>query len=149
GFRLHCLGWSKSAQHNFLEKVMFRLDRLASIYLWGPIARAMAGNSSLRVPILMYHSVSDNLFGKTHPYFQINTLPKVFFEQMQFLHDAGYVTVDLQDVVVGRRQPKEHEKLLVITFDDGYRDFYTHAFQILHRFGLTATVFLTSGRIHQ
>jgi peptidoglycan/xylan/chitin deacetylase (PgdA/CDA1 family) len=36
---------------------------------------------------------------------------------------------------------------VVVTFDDGFRDFYTTAYPILEKFGLKATVFLSSGLI--
>ena len=39
--------------------------------------------------------------------------------------------------------------LAVITFDDGYRDFYDEAFPILNEFGLSATVFLPTEYIGQ
>jgi peptidoglycan/xylan/chitin deacetylase (PgdA/CDA1 family) len=125
---------------------MLRLDRLASVYVWGPIAKARTVDE-VRVPILMYHSVSDNLFGKSHPYFQINTTPKTFAKQMQYLRDSGYATVTLEDLAGGMLRERKNEKLIAITFDDGYRDFYTDAFPVLSRLGLSATMFLTSGRI--
>ncbi len=56
---------------------MPRIDRWATLYVCFPMSRIFRGNSS-QVPILMYHSVSDNLFGKSHPYYQINTSPRIF-----------------------------------------------------------------------
>jgi peptidoglycan/xylan/chitin deacetylase (PgdA/CDA1 family) len=38
-------------------------------------------------------------------------------------------------------------KLVVLTFDDGYRDFYTHAFPVLKNYGFPATVFLPTNFI--
>ena len=35
-------------------------------------------------------------------------------------------------------------KKVVITFDDGYRDFYTHAFPVLEKHGFTASMFIVS-----
>ena len=43
------------------EVFMPRIDRLASIYLSHPLARVIGAVSATRVPILMYHSISDNL----------------------------------------------------------------------------------------
>jgi len=38
-------------------------------------------------------------------------------------------------------------RCVVLTFDDGYADFYTHAFPVLQRYGFTATVFLPTDYI--
>ena len=36
---------------------------------------------------------------------------------------------------------------VVITFDDGYHNFYTDAFLVLNRYGFTATMFLLKAHI--
>ena len=38
-------------------------------------------------------------------------------------------------------------RYVVLTFDDGYRDFYTYAFPVLQQYGYTGTVFLPTGYI--
>jgi peptidoglycan/xylan/chitin deacetylase (PgdA/CDA1 family) len=95
----------------------------------------------------MYHSVSDNLFGKSHPYYQINTSPQIFAQQMKYLRDHGYKTILPEDLVDGSLHTTPGEKLVAITFDDGYRDFYPHAFPILRRYGFTAVIYLATSRI--
>lgn len=126
---------------------MPRPDRIASVYFGGPIARAMNGQRGRRVPILMYHSISYNLFGKSHQYYQINTSPGIFSQQMRALHEAGYKTVDPWSCVDGTLESRQNEKLVAITFDDGYRDFYHDAFPALRRFGFSATIYLATSRI--
>ena len=126
---------------------MIRPDRIASVFFFWPLARLAQWNREPRVPILMYHSVSNNLFGKSHPYYQINTSPKVFEQQMRALKDAGYRTVDPADCVGEVLRRQVDRKIVSITFDDGYRDFYTDAFPVLRKFGFTATIYLATSRI--
>lgn len=97
----------------------------------------------------MYHSISDDAEAGVHPYYRTATSPQRFAEQMQHLHDHGHTTISLADVAGAlREQDKEQEnKFVVITFDDGYRDFYSQAFPELSRHGFTATVFLPTAFI--
>lgn len=91
------------------------------------------------VPILMYHSISDN------PKNLLCLSPAHFAQQMQHLKDAGYHTItfgDLDDWAAGKPIPV---KPVLITFDDGYRDNYTNAFPVLKRLGLKAAIFMTTG----
>lgn len=126
---------------------MPRIDRLASIYISHPLARVIGAVSAVRVPVLMYHSISDNLFGKSHPYYQINTSPQVFARQMRWLRLNGYRTLDLTQMWTAMEAGQDLSKTVVITFDDGYRDFYTDAFDALRQCGFTATIFLATDRI--
>src|SRR5207237_135852 len=102
-----------------------------------------------RVPILMYHSISKNLFGKAHPYYQINTLPDVFALQMHCLRQAGYRTIDLSDLMIRFERGEDLSKAVVLTFDDGYQDFLTDALPTMKQCGFTATIFLATDRIQE
>jgi peptidoglycan/xylan/chitin deacetylase (PgdA/CDA1 family) len=95
----------------------------------------------------MYHSISDNLFGMSHPYFHINTLPEVFSAQMRWLRNSGFRTIGLPEVLTGLQTGADFSKTVAITFDDGYRDFYTDALPVLKQCGFTATLFLATDRI--
>jgi peptidoglycan/xylan/chitin deacetylase (PgdA/CDA1 family) len=126
---------------------MPRIDRLTSVYLCHPAARLLGPNPGSRVPILMYHSVSENLFGKSHPYYQINTSPPIFARQMKWLKQAGYRTMDLTEMWTAMKAGHDLRKTVVITFDDGYQDFYTDAADVMRQCGFTATIFLATARI--
>jgi peptidoglycan/xylan/chitin deacetylase (PgdA/CDA1 family) len=126
-----------------------RLDRLTTLYFGLPISRMVGPKIGTRVPILMYHSISDNLFGKSHPYSHINTSPEVFRRQMRYLHQEGYRSVDLNELVRGFEDGSDLRKTVVLTFDDGYQDFLAEAMPILKQYGFIATVFLATGRIQQ
>jgi len=95
----------------------------------------------------MYHSISGNLFGMSHPFYQIHTLPVVFSEQMRWLRNQGYRTLDLPEAWAALTSGADLSKTVVLTFDDGYRDFCTDAMDVLKQCGFTATIFLATDRI--
>jgi len=96
----------------------------------------------------MYHSISENTELHKNPYFRTCTHPLAFREHIELLARQGYNTIGLGEATrrleEGTRTPK---KLVVLTFDDGYGDFYTEAFPILSRYEYTATVFLPTAYI--
>lgn len=124
-----------------------RPDRLATLYFFHPVRRALSLTAS-GIPILMYHSISELDESAKRPYYRIGTNPPVFEEQLRFLHASGYESVGLQEAVgVMEGALRVPEKPVVLTFDDGYQDFYTEAFPLLSRFGYSATVFLPTAYI--
>jgi len=128
---------------------MPRLDRVATLYLTSPLTRLIGPRQGTRVPILMYHSISHNLFGRSHPYYQINTQPTIFSEQMRSLRNAGYRTIGLSEAWTELKAGTDVSKSVVLVFGEGYRDFYTDALQVLVQCGFTATVFLVTSRIRR
>jgi len=126
---------------------MPRLDRLITLCLGSPLTRLFAGVAGNSVPILAYHSISDNLFGYSHPYYQINTTPGVFADQMKWLRNNGYRTLDLQELPAAFLSGCDLSKRFVITFDGGYRDILTEGWPVMQQCGFSATVFLITDRI--
>jgi len=119
----------------------FRFDRFATLYIVNPLRRRAPDNES-SIPILMYHSISDEDETKVHAYYRTATTPLTFAQHMLYLRDLGYSTIDVAGAVSLLRNGRLTKKYVVVTFDDGYADFYTHAFPVLSRNGFTATVFL-------
>jgi peptidoglycan/xylan/chitin deacetylase (PgdA/CDA1 family) len=126
-----------------------RLDQFITLYLYTPLVRFTGRTRNGFVPILKYHSISSNLFGQSHPYYQINTNPEVFSRQMRWLKGQGYRGIHLSEMLDGLASRLDMSKHVVITFDDGYRDFFTEAFAILKQCGFSATVFLVTDRIRK
>lgn len=89
------------------------------------------------VPILLYHHISDTIDT------QYNVHPDVFAEQMKWLHDNGYTTINISDltklILEGGSIP---ERPVILTFDDGYLDVYKNAYPILQQYGYVATFFI-------
>jgi len=68
---------------------------------------------------------------------------------MRCLHQEGYRSIGLNELIKGFEVGSVLTKTVVITFDDGYQDFLTEAMPVLKQHGFVATVFLATGRIQQ
>ncbi len=103
-------------------------------------------NESL--PILMYHSISDAPEKHARPYYCTHTSPHIFADQMAWLQQQGYTGVNLKTgLEMWRCGRVSSTKLVAITFDDGFRDFFFTAAPILCNVGFSATIFLPTGFI--
>jgi peptidoglycan/xylan/chitin deacetylase (PgdA/CDA1 family) len=125
--------------------VSLRLDRAGTLYLAAPLLRVLPGRGG-RIPILMYHSVADEDESALQPYYWTATTPALFLQQMTWLHEQGYRTASLASAME-QLQTGTAQKTVVITFDDGYRNFCQYAWPALERFGYTATMFLPTAAI--
>lgn len=134
-----------------------RFDRLITLSVVQPLRHTL---HSLRitgsyhsiynwpVPILMYHSISNDAEPRLSPYYKVNTSPTVFREHIGFLAKQNYRSIDLMKVIdLSKQGTPLPEKSVVITFDDGFRNFYTDAFPVLQQYGFSATVFLPTAFI--
>ena len=81
----------------------------------------------------MYHSIDE----KEAPS-GMNTSPKKFEEQLQFMIHNGYKFYKISDINVA-----ESGKKAAITFDDGFANNYTQAFSILKKLNIPATIYLS------
>lgn len=93
-----------------------------------------------KVPIVAYHSVADE-----HDHmFSVLSLPVASFErQLQHLERRGFTTLTLYDVYGYLKSSAPlPRRAVVLTFDDGYLDNWVHAFPLLKKYGMKATIFV-------
>ncbi|MBI2018813.1 polysaccharide deacetylase family protein [Candidatus Daviesbacteria bacterium] len=119
---------------------------LSLIFLFIIPATALAVN--IKVPILTYHYIANNPNSKDRQRDALSVPPDKFEAQMDYLAKNGYTPITL-DTLYGiyNGQAGAPEKAVVLTFDDGYIDFYTTAFPILRRFNFHAVSFIPTGLI--
>lgn len=95
------------------------------------------------VPVLNYHQINDT----EHNSLTVNT--KQFEAQMKYLADEGYTPITPADMIdAWEGKGTLPEKPVIITFDDGYLDNYNHAYPILEKYHLKATIFLISDYVN-
>jgi len=126
-----------------------RADRFITLSFARPFARAaQVFTSHDYLPILMYHSVSNTNESERLPYYRLATNPQRFADHMRWLCKQGYKGLSLEEALAeSATKKKQKQRLVAITFDDGFRDFHTTAFPILECHKFTATVYLPTGFI--
>jgi peptidoglycan/xylan/chitin deacetylase (PgdA/CDA1 family) len=94
-----------------------------------------------KIPILMYHSVSHT----TNPKIAQWTIrPELFAEQIAYLHQHAYTPMTVTQFVRARAQTATvlPSSPIVLTFDDGFADFFTAVLPILKLYDFTATLYV-------
>ena len=96
----------------------------------------------------MYHYVRVVTDPKDRLGINLSVKPDLFAAQMQYLADNGYTTLTMGEVhaILAGQMPLP-ERPIALTFDDGYRDFYTAAWPVLRQHGFKATSYVISGFI--
>jgi peptidoglycan/xylan/chitin deacetylase (PgdA/CDA1 family) len=88
------------------------------------------------VPIITYHSV-----GRLNPI--LDTPVEKFEQHLKSFAEKGYKSITVSDLVRLMNAKKSlPDKTFVLTFDDGYKTFFTDAWPLLKKYGFNATVFL-------
>lgn len=107
-------------------------------------------DSSVTIPILLYHYIRINPVASDRVGFSLSVTPSAFAEQMALLHADGVQTVSLGDVLraLAGGVPLP-DRSVVLTFDDGHDDFATQAVPVLQANGLAATAFVVPGFLGQ
>ena len=95
------------------------------------------GEESVRLPVLMYHSILKD--GARQGKYVLH--PEVLAADLEYLQKAGYQTVTVSDLLAfvqdGTSLPA---KPVMITFDDGYFNNYVYAYPLLQQRGMRAVV---------
>jgi peptidoglycan/xylan/chitin deacetylase (PgdA/CDA1 family) len=104
---------------------------------------ALGSRAGDRFAILMYHRIAPPRPGLAQPTW--NVPPGAFRAQLEGLRARGFRFASLRDVVKTTREGGRTEpNTVVLTFDDGYRNNYLHAWPVLRELGIPATVFVAS-----
>lgn len=98
---------------------------------------------SFQVPIFLYHYVEYVKDERDTIRKSLNILPHVFDEEVKTLLDAGYAFITLSDLADALDEKIDlPAKPAILTFDDGYRDFFTDVFPILKKYQVKAVVYV-------
>jgi len=95
--------------------------------------------------IVNYHQITEN----NPPKGSLNISARQFMCQMYYLYTHSYRCLPLSKLLQLSESERRRSKALAITFDDGYEDFITTAYPILHHYNFTATLFIVTDLVGQ
>ena len=116
---------------------------MSRIYLFAMLAMVLglmptiASASQLNsYKVLCYHNVMDDPMDHPEKY-TIST--EALAQQFSWLQEQGYTVISVDDLIASKTTGKPlPDKAVMLTFDDGYRSFYTHIFPLLKAFNYPA-----------
>ncbi len=103
-------------------------------------------SATIRIPVFMYHYVEYVKDQRDTIRKSLNITPATLENQIQTLKDAGFtfITVaDLGSILDGGGDLPPNP--VILTFDDGHRDFYTDVFPLLKKYNVKATAYIVPG----
>jgi len=119
----------------YYEKKVFKLPK--------ELENKASVSATLKIPIIMYHYVEyvkdvEDLVKK-----RLDINPDLFEGHLKALKEASYKTYfvkEILDILDGKIEYSSHAA--VLTFDDGYKDFYTVVFPLLKKYQMKATIYV-------
>lgn len=102
----------------------------------------------LGIPILTYHHILKATENHKFRHTSTTTSLTAFTEQMNYLKEAGYETLSLNQVAgYLNKSINLPGRAVALTFDDGLQSIYRYAYPLLKENGQRATLFVISSRI--
>lgn len=104
------------------------------------------GEKAMHVSILLYHYVSFNPYKEDTVRTGLSTMPSSLEAQLQLLQNSGYTTISFDELAASfEGRSILPVKPVILTFDDGYADFYTNAYPLLQKYTMKGVVFIPTG----
>src|SRR5258708_2565185 len=102
----------------------------------------------VNLPVLYYHHIQNMDVAKAAGQQNLTVATNIFIDQMQYLKDHGYITLATNSLTdffdKGIPVPKGG---VMLTFDDGYQDFYVNVLPILRQDGFKGVLALPTGLV--
>lgn len=114
------------------------------------LLQLLAGSRPAGLRVLFYHRVNPYPFDKLGPVSRETTVrPEAFARQLEYLRRQGFRTVSPEELLamLTSEVSAANERVIAITFDDGYEDNLLWATPLLKAHGFQAIVFVITGFI--
>lgn len=98
---------------------------------------------AIDLPIIMYHYVEPVYDPSDKLGVSLTTTPEDFEAQLKALSEGGFTFYTVSDVpALMARTITPADKRVILSFDDGYADFYAYVFPLLKKYHVKATLYI-------
>jgi len=130
-----------------LVKVLFNII-VAVVLVFGALWLIMgkqvkeeyAAYKKSSAPILLYHAIGEPVEIEWPP--SLITPAALFESHLQYLTQTGYRVVSVEELVKLLQNNDSLEKVVAMSFDDGYRNNYTDALPLLKKYAAKASFYI-------
>ncbi len=112
------------------------------------VVQVGSGPRTENFPIILYHHIRPLTSDMSRLARDLSVTPDAFEEQLRHLASHNYDSMPLRDFAANLSVNLPiPQNSFALTFDDGYQDFYTHAWPLLKQYRMHATLFVIINRI--
>ncbi|HVZ12502.1 MAG TPA: polysaccharide deacetylase family protein [Patescibacteria group bacterium] len=130
----------------FITKLSERKARLYFALRSQPTLITFNNPRNFNIPILLYHYIEIVQDQNDTIRKSLNILPYTFENQVSTLKNAGYTFLTPADInSILENHMSIPKKPVILSFDDGYGDFYTDVLPILKKYKVRAVEYVISG----
>lgn len=132
---------SQSIKKKLAIKIAWGARRVGFLNAYGYLRSCLVKR---KVAIVQYHRIDEVT---NFPFSITPTTPQEFDREMRYLRQR-YQVISLDELSSSLSDLKAlPPNTAIVTIDDGYKDIYVHAYPIIKKYNVPATVFLTTGHI--
>lgn len=89
----------------------------------------VSASAAAKVAALMYHSVTTD----SSRWNDYTISPEQLDADIQYFKSCGYIPMTATELATANMADIDNRKILLLTFDDGYSNFYTEVFPVLKK----------------
>lgn len=120
-------------------------------FIYAPSAPASATSSifSIKVPVIVYHSVRPYREGESSYQDAYDVTPELLDQHLSYIESHGYHAVLMRDIHAYWRGaiPSLPENPVVLSFDDGWQNQYEYALPVLQKHNMKAVFYIYTNPI--
>lgn len=122
-----------------MKKVFLIIISAVVLFCSATAYAEIAEDDTINTAVVCYHSVLDNPF-KWNAYCISSSEME---DDLKYLKENGYRTILPREMWFA----SEEDKNIVLTFDDGYEDFYYNVFPLLKKYNARAAIYIIGAKI--